>query len=295
MKTITSRQHSIVRAFRELAAAPDPTGARLLLDGVHQIRDAHAAPGVALEIVAVAASRLQSPTEEAAVVGSLQRNGSDVVSVTDQVMDAMSPVRTPSGIVAIAHRTPADPAAICGRENGFVLVAVDVQDPGNLGSLLRAAEAGGATGALVCGSSANPFAWKALRGSMGSALRLPVAHRLPVAKALGFARQFGARTVAAVPHHGAAPDAIDWSGRVALLVGGEGAGLTGDVTAQCDHRVAIPMAPPVESLNVAVAGAILIYAARRQRMPFDNAGGSAEGARHSPTRPAASRSLQRRR
>ena len=90
----------------------------------------------------------------------------------------MSPVRTPSGIVAIARRTPATaPPTSARHADAFVLAAVDVQDPGNLGSLLRAAEAGGVTGAFVCGASANPFSWKALRGSMGSALRLPVAHR----------------------------------------------------------------------------------------------------------------------
>lgn len=266
VKTISSRQHSIVRAFRELAADLDPAGARVLLDGIHQVREAHAA-GIALEVVAVAASRLRSRTEEAAVVRVLERSGTPMFSVSDRVLAAVSPVRTPSGIVAIANRTPTSAAAICGRDNGLVLVAVDVQDPGNLGSLIRTAEAGGVTGALVCGASANPFGWKALRGSMGSALRLPIAHGLEVRDVLRSMTRAGHRTVAAVPHGGSSPDAVDWSGGVALLLGGEGPGLDSDVIAECDERVAIPMTPPVESLNVAVAGAILIYAARRQRAP----------------------------
>ena len=264
MKTISSRQHPVVRAFRELAADPDPAGARLLLDGVHQVREAREA-GAEIDVVAVAGSHLLSQTEEADLARAMDASGTQVFSVTDQALAAVSPVRTPSGIVAIARRAPASAAAIFGRENGFVLVSVDVQDPGNLGSLIRAAEAGGATGALVCGVSANPFSWKALRGSMGSALRLPIAHGLDVLEVLASAKRSGARVVAAVPRGGREPDAVDWSGRVALLLGGEGPGLGDTIVEQCDERVTIPMTPPVESLNVAVAGAILLYAARRQR------------------------------
>jgi TrmH family RNA methyltransferase len=261
---ILSRSHPIVRAFRKLAAEPDPSGVRLLLDGVHQVRDAHAA-GVALDVVAVAASRLARDTEEADVARAVERSGTQLLSVSDQVMAAISPVRAPSGISALASRAPTNAAAVCDRDNGFVLVAADVQDPGNLGSLIRAAEAGGLTGALVCGASANPFAWKVLRGSMGSALRLPIAHQLTVPDALDCALRAGMRTIAAVPRDGRTPDAADWSGRMALLLGGEGPGLDACLVAQCHERVTIPMAPPVESLNVAVAGAILFYAARRQR------------------------------
>lgn len=264
MKSISSRQHPVVRAFRELASDPDPAGARMLLDGLHQVRDACDA-GVELEVVAVAGSRLLDRSEEGALADALERAGVQVFSVTGQALGAISPVKTPSGLVAIARRTPASPAAICQPENAFVLVAVDVQDPGNLGSLIRAGEAGGVTGVLVCGISANPMSWKALRGGMGSSMRLPIAHGLDIREALACANRFGARTIAAVPRGGRAPDAIDWSGRVALLLGGEGAGLDDDVAAQCDERVTIPMAPPVESLNVAVAGAVLVYAAGRQR------------------------------
>jgi TrmH family RNA methyltransferase len=177
----------------------------------------------------------------------------------------MSPVRSPSGIVAIARRTPSDAGASLFTNNGFTLVATDVQDPGNLGALIRAAEAGGVTGVLVAGASANPFSWKALRGSMGSALRMPIATGQTLDAIVHCARASGVRTVAAVPRDGRAPDAADWRGSVALLLGGEGRGLPAGLLTACDDLVTIPMAAPVESLNVAVAGAILIYAARRQR------------------------------
>jgi TrmH family RNA methyltransferase len=264
MKSVSSRQHPIVWTFRKLAADADPAGARLLLDGAHQVRDARAA-GMAIEMIAVAASRLDSDTEEGEIAREAEKDGLSVIAVSGAAKTAVSPVRTPSGIVAIARRTPTTAAAVCGIQNAFVVAAVDVQDPGNLGSLIRAVEAGGGSGVLVCGTSANPFSWKALRGSMGSALRLPVAHGLTARDAIGCAKKMHAQTVAAVPSYGESPDAITWKGRVLLMMGGEGGGLDASTIAHCETRVTIPMTPPVESLNVAVAAGILVYAAKRQR------------------------------
>ena len=100
---------------------------------------------------------------------------------------------------------------------------------------------------------------------MGSALRLPVASGMTARAALAALRTSGVTAIAAVARHGADPDAVDWRGRRAIVVGGEGAGLAADVVAACQASVTIPMAPAVESLNVAVAAALLVYAARRQR------------------------------
>jgi TrmH family RNA methyltransferase len=265
MKTISSRQSSIARDFRELAANPDPDGARLLLDGVHLVREAMAS-GTTLEVAAVSSTHLQSDTEEGRLARRLEDAGVDVVVASDQVFPALSPVRTPSGIVAIGRRTPSTARDICAQPTHWILAALDVQDPGNVGSVLRAAEAAGMTGAFVGGASANPFSWKALRGSMGSALRLPVVTGLPTDSMLRCLESSGVRTVASVARGGLDPDAVDWRGSVALILGGEGRGLSHEVIARCDVATTIPMAPAVESLNVAVATGILAYAARRQRV-----------------------------
>ncbi len=265
MRTISSRQNAIVRTCRALAAAPDPAGARVLLDGAHLVRDAQDA-GTAFELVVVSEARLAAASEEGDLARALDADGIDVVVASDDVFAAVSPVKTPSGLVAIASRVPTSATAICSRNAPFILAAVDVQDPGNVGSLLRAAEAGGVTGMFVCGTSASPFSWKAVRGSMGSALRLPVVAGMQTASVISCMQQSGLRTVAAVPRHGEDPDAVDWRGGIGLLLGGEGAGLTDETIARCDVRVTIPMSPRVESLNVAAAGAVLVYAARRQRL-----------------------------
>jgi RNA methyltransferase, TrmH family len=264
MKMISSRHNALVRAFREIADSAESDDTRVLLDGVHLVREACGA-ALEFEAVAVASPHLTGDSEAGQLARALESQGAPVFSVSEPVFRAMSPVRSPSGIVAIARRTPSEAGAISLTPGGFTLVATDIQDPGNLGGLIRAAEAGGATGVLVAGTSANPFSWKALRGSMGSALRIPIAAGQTVEAIVRCARVSGTRTVAAVPREGLAPDDVDWCGSVALILGGEGRGLPPDVVSECDDLVTIPMTPPVESLNVAVAGAILIYAARRQR------------------------------
>ena len=265
MRTVTSRQNPIVRTFRALAEDPDPTGERVLLDGVHLVRDAHAA-GAVFEVLIVAASKLGTGGEEERLARDIEASAIDAIVADDKVLTALSPVRSPSGIVAICRRQVSAPPIICGHPHAFVVAAVDVQDAGNVGSLIRAAEAGGATGAFVCGRSASPFSWKALRGSMGSALRLPVVAGMTAEAVMDCMAEAGLRMIAAVPRDGRSPDEIDWRGTVGLFLGGEGPGLGIDVIDRCSLRVTIPMVPNVESLNVASAGAVLIYAARRQRI-----------------------------
>ena len=264
MRSISSRQNPIVARFRALADSADFAGALVLLDGVHLVRDAHES-GHSFELAAVSSSRMASETEEGRVAQMLERSGVEVVQAPDAVFAAMSPVRTPSGLIAIATRRPTSSGDVCSVSNALVLVAIDVQDPGNVGALVRTAEAGGMSGMFVTGASANPFSWKAIRGSMGSTLRLPVVGGMPTASVMTCLKTGGIRSIAAVPRGGQDPDAIDWRGKVALIVGGEGSGLPDEVTSSCDALVSIPMAARVESLNVAAAGAILVYAARRQR------------------------------
>jgi TrmH family RNA methyltransferase len=264
VKTISSRRDPIVGAFRELAASPDLEGRRLLLDGVHLVRDAADAQ-VEFEVAAASVSRLNSSGELRALGERLVADGVELLPVSEDVLSAMSPVRTPSGIVAIVRHGITTLAEVCDQPDPLLLVMIDVQDPGNVGSLIRAAEAGGVTGVIVAGQSATPFGWKALRGSMGSSLRLPIAAGVDVDAAMTQLRQAKIRTIAAAAHDGDEPDRIDWTAPAAIVLGGEGAGLSSAIVSVCDARVTIPMAAPVESLNVAAAGAILIYTARAQR------------------------------
>jgi TrmH family RNA methyltransferase len=179
------------------------------------------------------------------------------------VIAAASPVRTPSGIVALANRPPHSADRVYGS-TPLVLIGCDLQDPGNLGAIVRVAEAGGASGVVAAGACADPFSWKALRGSMGSALRLPIAVTDQVPQAVADARRHQCRIVAATPRGGRSLFDTDLTPPLAVLLGGEGPGLPQALLDTVDHRITIPMRAPVESLNAAVTAALIVYEARRQ-------------------------------
>jgi TrmH family RNA methyltransferase len=255
---VSSRQHPLVSRFRTAARRPGET---MLLDGLHLVAEALAS-GIAVEIAAFQRDALES--DELSRL-SRERGIEDVVTVSDSVISAISPTRTPAGVVALARRPRIDPTAAVAGDVPLVVVAVDVQDPGNMGALMRSAEAGGATGLVVTTKSADPFGWKALRGAMGSAFRLPIARVGDARDAIALVRRAGLRTAATVSSHGVPMREADLTGPLALLVGSEGSGLPEDAVAGSDLKITIPMAPHVESLNVAVATALLVYEARRQR------------------------------
>jgi RNA methyltransferase, TrmH family len=261
MKRITSRQNALVSRFRAVALGDDRS--LLLLDGVHLVTDALESGLAMHQVVVTDDGRIVDGIAE--LVVRIEAAGIELVSAAAPVMAALSPVRSSSGIVALADRPAGGEQRMFDAVTPVIVCAVGVQDPGNVGAIVRVAEAGGATGVITTGGSADPFGWKALRGSMGSALRLPVVPLPDAVAALDRARRHGCRIVVTVPRGGRAFDEARLDGATVLVVGGEGAGLPASIVADADERVTIPMAAPVESLNTAVCAALAVYEARRQR------------------------------
>jgi TrmH family RNA methyltransferase len=147
-----------------------------------------------------------------------------------------------------------------------LLGLVGVQDPGNVGSAIRTADALGATGVICFDQSASPAGYKALRGAMGSTFRLPVASAR-LGEAVPDARRRGIRVAATVSRGGEPPTATALAGPVLILLGNEGTGLPDALVADADVRITVPMRPGVDSLNVAVTAALLLWEASdgRQR------------------------------
>lgn len=257
---VKSRRHPLVMRCRALARGRGAPG-DLLIDGVHLVREARAS-GIHLSQVLVDERRARTD-EVAPLVTTLPP--ASVVLVSSAVFPDLSPVRQSSGVVAIGRRpVHAMAGALAGRRP-LVLVLVDVQDPGNVGAAIRAADAGGATGVIVAGVSADPWSWKALRGAMGSAFRLPLVREPDVEAVLRQVRSAGLAIVAAAADGETPLQRARLQEPTAILVGSEGAGLPAVALDAASARVAIPMRPPVESLNVAVAAALLVYEARRSR------------------------------
>jgi RNA methyltransferase, TrmH family len=255
---ITSRQHPIVKEFRELARGDRDL---MLLDGWHLLAEA-ASAGVPVEKIAICGP---PSSAEQRVVDRLRRHGAQIVDVSGSVLNALSPVNAPTGVVASARRPAVTQAAIVEPPPALVLAATGLQDPGNAGAIIRSAAAAGATGVVLDESSADPWGWKALRASMGSTFHLPVLRTRTLAGLLDDWRGNGIRIIAAVPRNGTSMHDLDFTLPAALLLGGEGPGLPGDLIAGADARVSIPMRGGIESLNAAVAAALLLYEAQRQR------------------------------
>ncbi len=260
MRRITSRQNALVAEFRAVAGGERDD--LLLLDGPHLVAAALDA-GLPIRRVLVA-DNVADGREIASLTARAGAAGAELNEGSASVMDAVSPVRSPSRIVALADR-PRRVEQLFVPTPALVVVAADVQDPGNLGAMVRAAEAAGATGVMVAGRSADPFGWKALRGSMGSILRLPVSIVADARAAAAEVRRHGCRLIAAVPRGGRSPYDLDLRQPTAVLIGGEGGGLPDAVVAAADERLTIPMQAPVESLNAAVTAALILYEAHRQR------------------------------
>lgn len=187
-----------------------------------------------------------------------------VWGLADGVVASVADTESPQGVIAVAPRITVDLERLMD-ESGPVLVLVDVADPGNVGTLVRTAEAAGAAGVVVAGSSADAFGPKAVRAAAGSTARLPIAEVIAVADVLAASAEASRSTVAAVVDGGVAPEAIDLTGPVCLLVGSEAHGLDDATVAACTTRLTVPMAGTVESVNVAVAGAVALFEIARQR------------------------------
>ena len=234
----------------------------MLLDGPHLLEEALEC-GVAVSIAAFADSALENrlgPLADRAA-----RAGVRTLTADDALFKGLSPAQTPSGVVAIASRPKADLEATLKRSPQLLVLLEGVQDPGNVGAVIRAAEAFGSSGVIVSSGSADPFGWKALRGAMGSSLRLPVVSHASSDDALRVLRSAGIRVFVAVPRAGFAPSEIDLRQPSAILLGGEGSGIPESLLSSTYERLTIPMQLPVESLNVAVAAALVLYEASRQR------------------------------
>jgi TrmH family RNA methyltransferase len=240
---------------------------------------------------ALAASRAGSAVDR--VVHEARDAGVAVRPVAAGVLDTVTDTVTPQGVVAVAERRTAPVDRLVGE--GAVLVLAGVADPGNAGTLVRAAEAAGAMGVVFCDGAVDPFGPKVVRAAAGSLLRLPVVEVAAGAStiaALVALRSGGRRLVATQARDGRDPESVDLAAPVALVIGSEAHGLSPEVATLVDVAVTIPMAGAIESLNAAVAGALVLFEAARQRRHRDADRGAPDAAQKRLDVPVGNRQAQ---
>jgi TrmH family RNA methyltransferase len=262
---ITSRRNPLVQRLRRLH---EPRGRReqglLLLEGAHLLQEA-------LRLGLTPADLLVTDAWAAAHGDLLERlpPGCRPQPVGPDVLEAVATTRHPDGVVLTVPAPPNPEAMSAPPVAGGLVLALDtIQDPGNLGTLMRTALAAGVA-ALWLADGADPHQPKVLRASAGAALALPLwrTSRATLAAHLASTRAAGVQLVATQPpHSGAVPYwSLDWCRPTVLLLGSEGAGLAPELLALAGQRVTIPHDPTVESLNVAVAAAPMLLERRRQQ------------------------------
>jgi len=256
---ITSTANKRVVEARKLSQRKyRQAGARFLVEGLqllHMALDAGASP----HEVFFCPTQFAGPEAEA-LMARFRLTGGELLPVAPNVMAALSERDEPQGIVA-TFRIPEASLAdlkLTGRE--LVLVLDRLQDPGNLGTLIRTADAVGAAAIFLIEPCVDPFDPKTLRGSMGSLFNVPVVSTKDVAGLFAWLQDRGLRPVGADPHAGELWGEGLWRGGVALVLGNEARGLSPDVAAQVKQNARLPIVGKAESLNVAIAGGVLMYA-----------------------------------
>ena len=185
--------------------------------------------------------------------------------VSERVLRDISDTESPQGIVVIAQRPVGGLSLEPTERSALFVILHRVNNPSNVGAIIRAAEAAGATGLICTRGTADFLSPKALRASMGSAFRLPAMAGVDLPDAMALCRAAGIQTFSTSVRATDAYSDVDWRTPSALVIGPESVGLSDDEVLLADRSIHIPMAAPVESLNAAVAAGVILFEASRQR------------------------------
>jgi TrmH family RNA methyltransferase len=292
-EVLTSRENRWLKEFRMALQGGVATASGAVgVEGVRLVGEALSS-GCRVEALLFSESGERHRERLAPLVGKAE-TGFPVLRTTDRLFEGIADTEHPQGVAALVEPRKVELADVLAGRGGdqreecrswdrplhnregvcgpLIVVLAGVQDPGNVGTIVRTAAAFGATGVVTTATgqsaTASPFAPKALRASAGAALHLPILSGMALGILLTQFKLNGILTVASCVHEEAgtmAPWEVRWIEPIALLVGNEGAGLPEEVVRGADGRIHIPMATSVESLNAAAAATVVLYEAYRQR------------------------------
>jgi len=262
---ITSRRHALVGELR--AVRDDRDSALMFLEGPRLVKEI-LRQGNPVEVLA------WTPAAETThALDSLLDRVKRTFQLSESVFEAISDVGSPQGILAIAERPHWTWTDLWEKVPAPLVILDGIQDPGNVSTIIRTAEAAGAAGLVTTPGTAHLFSPKGLRGAMGSTLRLPSLEHQPIQTILSEISRasyaLAASTMRSPERTSDAYTRIDWKKPWAILLGQEGKGISAEWQPHIRQFVHIPMQATVESLNVAAAAAILLYESARHRHPFD--------------------------
>jgi TrmH family RNA methyltransferase len=263
-KPITSKDNSVIKHLRSLSDTKQRKKEHaFLIEGVKMVEEA-LRDRAGVKMVVAAPSLVQHHGK--GVLKLAESRAVDILWISEKLMDVISESKTPQPVMAVVNLREHTAEELFTHASGLIIIAHQLQDPGNLGSIIRTAEAVGASGIAITLNTVDPFNAKAVRASMGSILRLPIIDVRDLTAFIVTCKQKGYQTIATVLTGDKTHFDIDMTKPTAIILGQEGAGLPKEITDHIDLRVRIPMAETIDSLNVATAAAVILYEAMRQRL-----------------------------
>lgn len=260
LRQVTSRQNALVQELRRSFSRGEPTAdGHIAIESVRVLEEAIRS---GLRFKAVFFAESAGPRLEK-LLPQISAHA-EALLLPDSVFQSAVATETPQGVAALVKIKAHEFDDLLAGDAPLVVAAAGLQDPGNLGTILRSAEAFGATGVLAAEKTVGFFNPKVVRAAAGSLFRLPVV-KAGTADAVRRFRERGLRLVGASSHKGTPADQADLRGPLALFIGSEAAGLPREVTRELDESVIIPHSDRVESLNAGVAASVLLYEIARQR------------------------------
>lgn len=234
---------------------------KFIVEGIHLADEAHKAGLLDKVIYSDRVLR----TEEGRDLVGLIASDIQIEQASDKIINFLSDVETPQGIIASARPKTADIGALFEVNDPLIVVACGIQDPGNLGTIIRTADAAGCAGVVVSKGSVDPYNDKVVRSSAGSIFHLNIVKYDDIIELVSALKRRGIRVISSVVGAERSHYEADFRKASAILIGSESQGLPADVRDVSDEFISIPMPGAAESLNAAVSCAVILYEALRQR------------------------------
>jgi TrmH family RNA methyltransferase len=260
LRLIESRQNSFVKELRSAFHNGDlAAGGECAIEGIKLVEEAIRS-GLRLSAVFISESGRERATRLLPQLGS----HTETLLLPDDIFRSAVTTEAPQGIAALVRLKQHSLDDLVRVIEPLIIIAAGLQDPGNLGTIIRSAEAFSATGLIAAEGTVNPFNPKVARGSAGSIFRLPVA-RTAGAAAIAALRARGIRILATSSHKSVPVQEADLTGPLAIIIGNEGAGVPRELLKEADQVIRVPHALKVESLNAGIAASVVLYECERQR------------------------------
>lgn len=261
-RVLTSATNSLVKVFRRALVEGQTRGGWLCGEGPHFLEEA-LKPGSRAQVHSVLVSA-EAAEKHRGLLATLPADA-ELAQIPGRLFHQIAGTRTPQGIAALAALPPFDLKTVAASRNAVLIIACGLQDPGNMGTIIRSADALGASAVVVLAGTVNPFNPKAVRSCVGAIFRMPVIASQKPEIVFKLLRDSEVHILGTDPRSAVSLASADLRGPLALLVGQEAAGLPPEISREADELLSIPIRAEADSLNAATATGIFLYEVARQR------------------------------